>query len=347
MTARPFRRTAAFAGLLTLAGVLGSPAPAQKGSTPPPPSPAPGTIYFDGYAKSTVNNQYYWHRMRMGGDGGNKALAQSGVPSYLKHGGQQAFLFVDYDYTIPADDDYWTDPDPVVFARVSVNGQWQDVQLTSATDPVRQTWDGGPAWGRDDSFVSFGGWELAADGQTRGGLYVVQIGWVNGVPVAGPPTLVLAADAVYDHDWSPDGTAVVFKSYTVNQSGWYDWAWYVARFTGGGVVTNRLTSSLSGGRAEWSPDGRRIAYDRNGVVWTSNPDGTNAVQLTAPVNTNKETRGQDSPTWSPDGAYLVYTEYVKSGGKESWSVIRIPSAGGTGVKLTADLGGGRRPVWRP
>src|SRR5215203_4683173 len=106
MTARPFRRLAAFAGLLTLAAVLAVPAPApgqKKGGTPPPPPPppAPGTIYFDGYAKSTANNQYYWYRMRMGGDGGAKALTQYGVPSYQKHGGQQAFLFSDYDYSIP------------------------------------------------------------------------------------------------------------------------------------------------------------------------------------------------------------------------------------------------------
>jgi Tol biopolymer transport system component len=326
----------------------------QKGGGTPPP--APGTIYYDGYAKSTANNQYYWYRMRMDGGGGNKALAQYGVPSYQRHGGQHAFLFSDYDYTIPADDEYWAAPDPVVFARVYANGQWQEVRLTSAADPVRQTWDGGPVWGRDGSFVSFVGWEYDADGQTRGGIYVVQVEWVNGVPAAGPPTLVVGADAgneaglgwanVYEHDWSPDGTAVVLKSYTVNASGASEWAWYVARFADGGVVTNRLAAASSGGRAEWSPDGGRIAFGGNGV-WTIKPDGTNAVRLTAPISTSKETRGHSSPTWSPDGGYLAFTEYVKSGSKETWSVIRIPSAGGTGVKLTADLAGGRGPVWRP
>jgi dipeptidyl aminopeptidase/acylaminoacyl peptidase len=48
-----------------------------------------------------------------------------------------------------------------------------------------------------------------------------------------------------------------------------------------------------------SPDGRLIAYVRNGRIWLIRPDGSEQRQLTA--------TGGFRPVWSPDGRRLVFT----------------------------------------
>ena len=67
---------------------------------------------------------------------------------------------------------------------------------------------------------------------------------------------------------------------------------YLARADGSVVV--RL---IPGSGPAWSPDGRRIAFHRNGEVHVVNADGSNDIRLSAGI----------SPAWSPNGASLVFT----------------------------------------
>lgn len=105
--------------------------------------------------------------------------------------------------------------------------------------------------------------------------------------------------------------------------------------TDGSAVT-RVTN---GSAPAWSPDGRRMAFDRNGELRVMNLDGTNEVRLGS----------GSSPAWSPDGTRIAFA------GGEGISVMNID---GTAVKTIVrsdfndkaykpyDMGVGH-PVWSP
>jgi hypothetical protein len=306
-------------------------------------APAPGTIYF---SRLNVGP------MQMNGDGSGKTAAPNfgwpSVPSSANHAGSRWFLAEDYDWDGALDP--WGNP-PVELFAVNHTGLW--VQLTGGDSNVRRNneW-GAPAWAKDDSFVSFPA-VTNTDSGVGGGLHVVSLDWSSGAPVAGPPVLVVETEVYEDpdwwgwsttsidfrHDWSPDGDRVALEAY--DGEGLFQL--FVATISPTGVQLD----PLMGHNAEWSPDGGRIAVDSGGSVWTVHPNGTGAVRLTQATTTSKEQRRQGGPTWSPDGAFIAFTEAVtKSSGIVTYSVLRIGSAGGTTVNLTSDIGSASGPRWR-
>lgn len=67
-----------------------------------------------------------------------------------------------------------------------------------------------------------------------------------------------------------------------------------------------------GTRAAWSPDSRRIAFQRAGDVYVIDTDGRNEVRVTP----------GKSPAWAPDGKRLVYTS------REGIAVVNVDGSGG-------------------
>lgn len=127
-------------------------------------------------------------------------------------------------------------------------------------------------------------------------------------------------------DVSPDGQSLVFDLLG---------DLYVLPITGGKAV--RLTSGMPwDGMPRWSPDGRSIAFisDRDGSdnLWLINRDGTGARRLT------KETvNALSSPTWTPDGQYLIARRFGPYPTAENY-LTNVPlwiyhRDGGTGVEL--------------
>jgi hypothetical protein len=351
----PWNRVIAVLCLVSLWGTLGvADALGQKkggGSSPPPGPVPPGTIYFSGWV-STSGNSGGYTGMTMNGDGSDKkeAFGYGSPPSYQLHGQSRWFLYGDYDWDGPVD--AWGNP--LAYELFAVNQQNQWIQLTADPNIHWTGFTDQVAWGKDDSFVSFAAWTFTGNGdEVRGGLYIAEIDWSTGVPVAGPPTLLFEAQAywfydwvgtvnLYDLDWAPAGNAVVFRKDDETVSG----TTYLADFSGEETQFNPLAGGVGVRNAVWSPDGSRVAYG-TGEIWTINPDGTNALRLTQRSETKTGTKSQAVPSWSPDGAYIAYVEAVSTRSSSSYSILRIPAGGGSSVNLTSDLLKAGGPKWRP
>jgi Tol biopolymer transport system component len=103
-----------------------------------------------------------------------------------------------------------------------------------------------------------------------------------------------------------------------------------------------LVSSLTDQNAQFSADGRRIAFASNrnveGIaIWLANADGTGLVQLT---------RGPESyhgsPRWSPDGRLVAFDAQNTQG---QWNIKVVDSGGGQSRQLTGGAFTNVVPGW--
>jgi Tol biopolymer transport system component len=91
-----------------------------------------------------------------------------------------------------------------------------------------------------------------------------------------------------------------------------------------------ISSTRSDGMPQFSPDGRRVAFasDRSGnwEIWLSDPDGSNAVQLTSIGAV-----ASGYPHWSPDGQQIAFHSNVDG----QWEVYMVAAAGGKPRNLSS------------
>src|SRR5215475_9137363 len=84
-----------------------------------------------------------------------------------------------------------------------------------------------------------------------------------------------------------------------------------------------------------SPDGRMLAIDLQGSIWTLPAAGGAAKRITDLFNDARQ------PTWSPDGKWITFFAY-RDGGYDIWA---IAPDGGNQHKLTWGPFDDREPVW--
>jgi Tol biopolymer transport system component len=112
---------------------------------------------------------------------------------------------------------------------------------------------------------------------------------------------------------------------------------YSVQPTGAGV--QRLTKAPDDHSPRWSPNGKTIAFERAGDLWTMKADGSRPQQLTSGP-------GDDtSPGWSADGKKIVFVR-SDDGSATGRSMFVKPVAGGMPARLTtADDGCADAPTW--
>ncbi len=112
----------------------------------------------------------------------------------------------------------------------------------------------------------------------------------------------------------------------------------IYRLERGGKSNPFLSSTVRDTSAQFSVDGRRIAFQsaRGGSndIWVAQADGTGLMQITRLGNSG-------SPRWSPDGKQVAFDSIRKDGMFEVWTV---EAEGGSPRRLTNGANG-NSPSW--
>lgn len=106
-----------------------------------------------------------------------------------------------------------------------------------------------------------------------------------------------------------------------------------------GDAEQLLPSTREEGHPQYSPDGKRIAFEAgfsgSEEIWVANANGSNPLQLTS------FGRWAGSPRWSPDGRRIAF-DCDASG---NWDVYVIDAQGGKPTRLTTNSAEDSRPSW--
>jgi Tol biopolymer transport system component len=183
-----------------------------------------------------------------------------------------------------------------------------------------------------------------------------------GIETADPDgtNVVRLTDGVNDSwaSWSPDGTKILFSStrYDPTIEGClpgfpheYRCPTDIYVMDADGSNVTRLTDDPAGEfMPRWSPDGRRIAFVREGdlragtyeAVYSMRPDGADIRQISSADG------GSDFwPSWSPDGTQIVFAAIRN----EDWGIWAVDADGSDERMLLGGTGAGYvdNPVWSP
>jgi Tol biopolymer transport system component/DNA-binding winged helix-turn-helix (wHTH) protein len=131
-----------------------------------------------------------------------------------------------------------------------------------------------------------------------------------------------------DPAWTPDGN-IVYSSRSEGNGA--DLWWVRSDGTGQRQITSNGAPNFN---ERVSPDGKYLVFTlfRNGTsrIWRVDIDGSNPRQLTEQLIEGSQ---DTSPQVSPDGKWVVYKVFVPAANAREFSVWKVPSGGGTAVKV--------------
>ncbi len=228
----------------------------------------------------------------------------------------------------------------------------EPIQLTRAVKGGSTT----PRWSPDGKWIGF-----LSDRDERQQVYLISS--LGGEAVQ----LTKSAASVNNVRWSPDGKAIAFTAAEAETEAMKqrkekfgqfaaedeDWSpvhlWLVEidpDRLGTVPEARRLTegTSFTVGSFQWSPDGRRIAFDHqvNPLINSGTTADISLIEVASKSITPlvQAPGGDNGPVWSPDGQWLVYGS---SGGDTTSHfyrnnrLMKIAAAGGAATRLGADF----------
>jgi Tol biopolymer transport system component len=136
--------------------------------------------------------------------------------------------------------------------------------------------------------------------------------------------------------WSPDGTRLAFVGILPGPYGNYGRIFIVNR---DGTGLRQLSPEVAANDyqfdsgSSWAPDGTRLVFSRNGILYLINADGSGLISTGV---------SGAEPAWSPDGTQIAYGSV--SGGGDGLFVM---DGTFTSRRLTTPVTADQMPRWSP
>ena len=152
-------------------------------------------------------------------------------------------------------------------------------------------------------------------------------------------------EAFFIPDWSPDGAWILFEHFVFQGRS------RLMAIHPDGTGLHQVAAFDNGRHCicgDWSPDGKRIAYQAPGTlassdypeIWVMNADGSGRVQL------SRNRVRDENPDWSPDGKRIAF--YSERPGTSNAEIYVIPAQGTPQARrVTHDPWYNGAPRWRP
>jgi hypothetical protein len=186
-------------------------------------------------------------------------------------------------------------------------------------------------------------WDSARGVVVEAGIYQAALAYdalgnLTGI-APGSVALLLPTPDVGTHDWSPDGSRIVYDLLSTRELRIAD------------LVSGDVTLLYAGPayRPVWSPAGSAIAFQESvyrGDIMTIKPDGTS---LKTVIRSQGRSHSQPTvwgPSWSPTGSHLVYEQYTINNWIITSYVYRARADGSASVNLTPESSNAVPLAWR-